>query len=132
MRQALTKLPLSSLVNRFSSAYCGLLPLNSVPCLASHIIRTDQKDFNYRSIRSELKKVNQLTALYQASQTWLPSLQLSDNAVRYCAMLTEQYNASRLRKLSQSQQSSRVGPHGTDPLTPRYVRCRIPRFQTGV
>ncbi len=25
-------------------------------------------------------------------------------------------------------QSSRVGPHGTDPLTPRYVRCRIPRF----
>ncbi|MCP4489235.1 MAG: hypothetical protein GY820_18275 [Gammaproteobacteria bacterium] len=28
--------------------------------------------------------------------------------------------------------SSRVGPHGTDPLTPRYVRCRIPRFQTGV
>ncbi|MCP4475006.1 MAG: hypothetical protein GY821_10680 [Gammaproteobacteria bacterium] len=25
-------------------------------------------------------------------------------------------------------ESSRVGPHGTDPLTPRYVRCRIPRF----
>ncbi len=30
------------------------------------------------------------------------------------------------------KKSSRVGPHGTDPLTPRYVRCRIPRFQTGV
>ncbi|MCP4474287.1 MAG: hypothetical protein GY821_06925 [Gammaproteobacteria bacterium] len=32
----------------------------------------------------------------------------------------------------QRLKSSRVGPHGTDPLTPRYVRCRIPRFQTGV
>ncbi len=36
------------------------------------------------------------------------------------------------KKASFYVQSSRVGPHGTDPLTPRYVRCRIPRFQTGV
>ncbi|MCP4474386.1 MAG: tyrosine-type recombinase/integrase [Gammaproteobacteria bacterium] len=37
-----------------------------------------------------------------------------------------------LKVLGKACQSSRVGPHGTDPLTPRYVRCRIPRFQTGV
>ncbi len=36
------------------------------------------------------------------------------------------------RLINHAKQSSRVGPHGTDPLTPRYVRCRIPRFQTGV
>ncbi len=36
------------------------------------------------------------------------------------------------KETSPELKSSRVGPHGTDPLTPRYVRCRIPRFQTGV
>ncbi len=82
----------------------GSLLINDEGITQLNIIRTDQKDFNYRSIRSELKKVNQLTTLYQAGKTWLPSLKLSDNAIRYYAMLTEQYTASRLRRLSQSQQ----------------------------
>ncbi len=48
------------------------------------------------------------------------------------AFLPSEKSMEHLCGKCQVMESSRVGPHGTDPLTPRYVRCRIPRFQTGV
>jgi TnpA family transposase len=69
----------------------GFTPLN--------IVRSDQKDFNYRALRNEVKKAQLLSGIYELSKTTIPSLGLSTNAVRYYASLAEHYTASRMRKL---------------------------------
>lgn len=69
-----------------------------------NIMRYDQKDFKYHSIRDEVKKARSLSELYSFAKTFIPELTLSTNAVRYYASLVEQYPASRLRKLNKSQQ----------------------------
>lgn len=69
-----------------------------------NIIRMDQKDFKYSAISDEVKKVALLRELYQLSKTIIPSLDISDNAVRYYALLAEQYSASRIRRLAKPQQ----------------------------
>lgn len=63
-------------------------------------LRSDQKDFQYTSVKLEIGKVNQIESLYQFTKTFLPSLDLSNNAVRYYADITERYAPFRLRKLS--------------------------------
>jgi len=70
-----------------------------------NIIRMDQKDFSYTALKLEVKKVEKIKDLYQLCKTLIPSLQLSNNAVRYYGALAEQYTASRLRKLKKTQQS---------------------------
>ena len=69
-----------------------------------NIMRYDQKDFKYHSIRDEVKKARSLSELYSFSKTFLPELSLSTNAVRYYASLVEQYTAAWLRKLNKPQQ----------------------------
>lgn len=69
-----------------------------------NVIRLDQKDFSYTALKLEVKKVKQIEKLYQLSKTLVPSLELSNNAVRYYARLAEHYSASRLRKLQKFQQ----------------------------
>ena len=68
-------------------------------------IRYDQPDFYYQSLQLELEKVALLAPLYPFTQTFIPNLALSRNAVRYYASIAEQYPAARLRKLSKTQQS---------------------------
>jgi len=69
-----------------------------------NLIRFDQKDFAYCALKSEIEKAKQLQAVYQLSLTLLPSLHLSNNAIRYYASLVEAYTPSRLRKLTKPQQ----------------------------
>jgi len=69
-----------------------------------NVIKVDQKDFQYNSLKSEIKKSQQIKELYQFGKQFIPSLNLSRNAVRYYAGVAEQYTASRIRKLSKSQQ----------------------------
>ncbi|MCC2647632.1 MAG: uncharacterized protein K0R16_435 [Nitrososphaeraceae archaeon] len=73
----------------------GISPLN--------IIRADQKDFQYTAVRDEVDKAESITDLYEFSKSFLPILKLSKNAIRYYADVTEQYTASRLRRLSGPQ-----------------------------
>jgi hypothetical protein len=67
-----------------------------------NVIRMDQEDFSYSALKLEIKKVKNIVKLYQLCKTLIPSLQLSNNAVRYYASLPEQYTPSRLRKLQKS------------------------------
>ena len=69
-----------------------------------NVIRSDQKDFSYSALTLEVKKSLKISDLYQLCKILIPSLQLSNNAVRYYAMLTEQYSAARVRKLKKTQQ----------------------------
>lgn len=71
---------------------------------ALNIIRADQKDFQYTAVKTEVDKALKLEGLYTFTKGFIPSLNLSKNAVLYYADITEQYTASRLRKLSQHQQ----------------------------
>ena len=64
----------------------------------------DQKDFSYTALKLEVKKAEKIKELYQLCKTLVPSLQLSNNAVRYYGSLAEQYTPSRLRKLKKPQQ----------------------------
>ena len=83
---------LSTLINKEN----GISPLN--------IIRLDQKNFKYTAIKMEIDKAQGISDLYDFAKGFLPSLNISKNAIRYYADLAEQYAASRLRRLSQSQQ----------------------------
>lgn len=69
-----------------------------------NIIRSDQKNFQYTAIRNEVDKASKIANLYEFSKTFLSTLKLSKNVIRYYADLAEQYAASRLRRLSKPQQ----------------------------
>jgi len=69
-----------------------------------NVIRMDQKDFSYSALKLEVKKAEKIKKLYWLCKTLIPSLQISNNAVRYYASLVEQYPAFRLRKLKKPQQ----------------------------
>jgi hypothetical protein len=69
-----------------------------------NIIRADQKDFQYTAIRNEIRKALIVADLYEFTKSFIPTLQLSKNAIRYYADVAEQYAAFRLRRLSDPQQ----------------------------
>jgi TnpA family transposase len=83
---------LSVLINKDD----GITPLN--------VIRLDQKNFKYKAIKAEVDKALGLAELYEFAKSFLPSLKISKNSIRYYADLAEQYAASRLRRLSKPQQ----------------------------
>ncbi len=83
---------LSSLINRAD----GISQLN--------VLCADQKDFQYTATKAEVDKAQEIFDLYEFAKSFIPTLRLSKNAVRYYADLTEQYAASRLRQLSKPQQ----------------------------
>lgn len=69
-----------------------------------NVIRSDQKNFKYSAIKIEVDKALAIAELYKFAKTFIPTLQLSKNAIRYYADLAEQYAASRLRRLKKPQQ----------------------------
>ncbi len=69
-----------------------------------NVIRADQKNFKYTPIKEEATKVVEIAELYKFAKEFIPTLQLSKNAIRYYADLAEQYAASRLRQLTQALQ----------------------------
>lgn len=71
---------------------------------ALNIIRADQKDFQYTAVKTEVDKAFRIVDLYTFAKGFIPSLNLSKNAVRYYADIAEQYAASHLRRLSKPQQ----------------------------
>ena len=83
---------LSELINRDD----GISQLN--------ILRADQRDFQYTAVKAEVEKAQRLADLYEFAKSFLPTLKLSKNAVRYYADVAEQYAAFRLRHLSKPQQ----------------------------
>lgn len=69
-----------------------------------NIIRSDQKDFQYTAVKLEVEKANKMVGLYHFSKSFIPKLDISKNAIQHYAEITEQYPASRLRRLKQAQQ----------------------------
>jgi hypothetical protein len=69
-----------------------------------NIIRSDQKNFKYVATHAEVNKALATAELYTFAKEFIPTLLLSKNAIRYYADLVDQYPASRLRRLNQSQQ----------------------------
>ena len=69
-----------------------------------NIIRADQKDFTYTAISDEIEKSLGIADLYKFTKSFLPTLKISKNAIRYYADVAEQYAAFRLRRISKPQQ----------------------------
>ncbi len=67
-------------------------------------IRYDQKDFKYTAANLEIQKVKKIAPLYKFAKLFLPTLNISKNSIRHYSDLTENYSASRLRKLRKPQQ----------------------------
>ena len=67
-------------------------------------IRADQKNFQYKSVQESIEKIQKTTELYDFAKWFIPTLQLSKNAIRYYADLTVQYPPARLRRVSQYRQ----------------------------
>lgn len=95
---------LATLTNKEQTALTHLIS-NDDGLSRLNLIRCDQPDFRYHSMKQELEKIGLIAELYPFSQRFIPVLGLSRNAVRYYASLAEQYPAARLRKLSKTQQS---------------------------
>ncbi|MDY6895656.1 MAG: DUF4158 domain-containing protein [Thermotogota bacterium] len=74
----------------------GILQLNT--------IRADQKKFQYTAIKKEIEKAHGIVDLYEFAKNFIPTLQLSKNAIRYYADVAEQYAAFRLKRISKAQQ----------------------------
>lgn len=74
----------------------GVTQLNS--------IRSDQKNFTFTQTRAEVNKSIEISQLYEFAKLCIPHLLLSKNAIRYYADLTDQYPASRLRRINKTQQ----------------------------
>jgi len=69
-----------------------------------NILRADQKNFQYTSVTNEVKKAQDIFLLYEFAKNFIPTLDISKNAVRYYADVAEQYACSRLRRLKRNQQ----------------------------
>ena len=69
-----------------------------------NVMRCDQKDFQYTAVKLEVKKAQEIAALYQFCKSFVPKLTISKNSIRYYAELAENYYASRLRKMGELQQ----------------------------
>lgn len=69
-----------------------------------NIMRADQKNFKYTAVKKEIEKAQGIAQLYIYTKKFIPTLLLSQNAIRHYADVAEQYAASRLRRLSKSQQ----------------------------
>lgn len=67
-------------------------------------LRSDQKNFTYTQTHAEVGKALEISDLYSFAKDFLPTLLLSKNAIRYYADLAENYAASRLRRLNETQQ----------------------------
>lgn len=77
---------------------------NSAAVKQLNILRCDQKDFQYTETKLAVKKAKEITVLYQFCKSFIPQLDISQNSIRYYAELAENYYASRLRKMNESQQ----------------------------
>ena len=96
--QLLSELPEQIQVQLTSLIQCdsGLSQLNN--------IRSDQNDFQYTAIKTEVGKAKSIAELYAFSKSFMPCLKLSNNAIQYYAEIAEQYASSRLKKLKKSLQ----------------------------
>ena len=63
-----------------------------------NMIRSDQKNFQYSSLHLELKKLKAIAPLYEFCKSFIPTLGISNNGIRYYGELAENYYASRLKK----------------------------------
>ena len=68
------------------------------------LLKADQKDFQYTAVKFEIEKARSLEGLYRFAETFLPTLNISKNAIRYYADIVEQYATYRLRRLGREQQ----------------------------
>lgn len=69
-----------------------------------NLLKADQKDFQYTAVKFEIEKALGIEDLYLFAEQFLPSLNISKNAIRYYADIVEQYAAFRLIRLGQQQQ----------------------------
>ncbi|WP_342269929.1 Tn3 family transposase [Rickettsia endosymbiont of Orchestes rusci] len=67
-------------------------------------MRCDQKNFQYTAVKLEIKKVQKIEELYQFCKSFIPQLGISKNGIKYYGELAENYYASRLRKMGETQQ----------------------------
>lgn len=67
-------------------------------------LRSDQKDFKYVAVRTEVNKARELNSLYSFSKEFIPKLKLSKNAIGYYSEIASNYAAYRLKKLNKTQQ----------------------------
>jgi TnpA family transposase len=67
------------------------------------ILKRDAKDFTYRVIMNELLKMDQIKPLYLLMKSILPSLNISQQNLRYYASLTQYYTIYKLQQFKPTQ-----------------------------
>lgn len=54
-----------------------------------NIIKSDQKDFQYTAVKLEVKKANTISEIYEFTNSYISTLEISKNAIQYYADITE-------------------------------------------
>lgn len=61
-------------------------------------LKKEPKDFSYKEVLSETVRTKQLKPLYDFCVHWLPTIELSNESIRYYAALVEYYSVYKLRR----------------------------------
>ncbi len=61
-------------------------------------LKKEPKDFSYKEVLSEAIRAKQLKPLYEFCVYWLPTIELSNESIRYYAALVEYYSVYKLRR----------------------------------
>ena len=62
------------------------------------LLKKEPKDFGYKETRLEIARLTGLKSLYQAAQTFLPKLSISNENSRYYASLVGYYTVQKLTR----------------------------------
>ncbi|CAO5682397.1 MAG: hypothetical protein HEEMFOPI_01654 [Holosporales bacterium] len=93
-----------SLIPKDKQEQLSILIKNQDGVTQLNAIRSDQKNFTFTQTQAEVRKSFDISQLCEFAKIFIPNLLLSKNAIRYYADLTDQYPASRLRRINKTQQ----------------------------
>lgn len=61
-------------------------------------LKKEPKDFSYKEVLRETTRANELKPLYDFFKKWLPSIEISNESIRYYAALVEYYSVYKIRR----------------------------------
>lgn len=97
-RQRISKQLMRSMEPEIEEALSAILADDSTGLHWVTQLKKEPRDFSYKEVLSEATRVKQLKPLYDFGVRWLPTIELSNESIRYYAALVEYYSVYKLRR----------------------------------
>ncbi|MDP2568546.1 DUF4158 domain-containing protein, partial [Photobacterium damselae subsp. piscicida] len=97
-RQRISKQLMRSMEPEIEEALSAILADDSTGLHWVTQLKKEPRDFSYKEVLSEVTRIKQLKPLYDFGVRWLPTIELSNESIRYYAALVEYYSVYKLRR----------------------------------